>query len=190
MAAVLAALQLAFAPASYAAGKPAHMGFRTAVREYDLPGHGALTMNVPNTWDDEVEQPGGEFPPAITLSANPDDHTRMVLTPLWSRSMRADFNSPAKVRKLLERDGREMLPKAEETELDVKEVPRGEGSLYYFTLTGKAPKQGDYKYVTRAGLGTGGILVMVTILSDSKDSAGLQEALDMLKGARNTGGGK
>ena len=37
-------------------------------KSYELPNHGALLINVPQEWKDQVRYPPGKLPPTITWS--------------------------------------------------------------------------------------------------------------------------
>jgi hypothetical protein len=157
---------------------------KNGVRRFKLPGHGTLEITVPVSWEEKMDQPAGGYPPTITLTSKGRDRMQMIIKPLWSMTQKQGFNNPGRLQKILERDGRDMLPGSEEGKVALKEIKRKDGNLFYFTLTKKKSKAGEYRHATRAELGTGGLLLSVAILTDSKDSKELQAALDALKGSR------
>jgi hypothetical protein len=137
-----------------------------------------------------VDQPTGGYPPTITLTSKGRDRMQMMIKPLWSMTQKQGFNDPSRLQKILERDGRDMLPGSVEGKIAIKQIKRKEGNLFYFTLTNKVPKAGEYRNATRAELGTGGLLLSIVILTDLKDSKELQTALEALKGARQVTGNR
>ncbi len=161
---------------------------KNTTRKFILPEHGVLEMSLPSSWKEEVDQPKGGYPPTITLTSKSGERVQMIISPLWSMSQTRGFNDPSRMKKILDRDGREMLPGSNDTSFEIKEIKLKDGNLFYFTLSKKNPGPGEYKYATRAQLGTGQILLSVAILTDKKDSQGLQTALDALKGARHIPG--
>jgi len=161
---------------------------KDTTRSYNMPEHGVLQMSLPSTWEEKVDQPKGGYPPTITLTSRTGNRMQMIITPLWSMSQKKGFNNPSKLKSILERDGKDMLPGSADGRFEVREIKRRDGNLFYFTLRKKEPKPGEYKYATRAELGTGGLLLSVVILTDSEDSKQLQAALDALKGARHIPG--
>jgi len=167
---------------------PGPASAKNTTRRFNLPEHGVLEMSVPSTWKEQVDQPKGGYPPTITLTSKAKDRVQVIITPLWSMTQKPGFNEPSRLKKILERDGRDMLPGSDEGKFEVKEIKREYGNLFYFTLSKKEPKPGEYRYATRAELGTGGLLLSVVILTDSKDSPNLQAALDALKEARHITG--
>lgn len=179
---LLLCIQLAPLPSLAASGE------KKAIRRFALPEHGTLEITVPVSWVEKVDQPSGGYPPTITLTSKGRDRMQMIITPLWSMTQKQGFNNPDRLQKILERDGRDMLPGSVEGNVAVKEIKRKEGNLFYFTLTNKEPKAGEYRCATRAELGTGNLLLSVAILTGSKDSKELQASLDALKGARQITG--
>ena len=167
---------------------PGGAAAKNAARRYNMPEHGILEISVPASWNEKVDQPKGGYPPTITLTSKAGGRMQMIITPLWSMTQKEGFNNPSRLKKILDRDGRDMLPGSDDSRCEVKEIKRKEGNLFYFTLSRKEPKPGEYKYATRAELGTGGLLLSVAILTDSKDANELQAALDTLKGARHIAG--
>jgi hypothetical protein len=167
---------------------PGPASAKSTTRRFNLPEHGVLEMSVPASWKEQVDQPKGGYPPTITLTSKSGDRMQMIITPLWSMTQKEGFNNPSRLKKILERDGRDMLPGSDDGSVEVKEIKCKDGNLFYFTLSKKDMKPGEYRYATRAELGTGGLLLSVAILTDSKDSHNLQAALDALKGARHITG--
>jgi len=169
---------------------PGPASAKNTTRRFNLPEHGALEITVPASWEEKVNQPTGGYPPTITLTSKGRERMQMMITPLWSMTQKQGFNNPDRLQKILERDGRDMLPGSVEGKVAVKEIKRKEGNLFYFTLTNKEPKAGEYSHATRAELGTGGLLLSVVILTDTEDSKELRTALEALKGARQVTGNR
>ena len=85
---------------------------------------------------------------------------------------------------MMENNLRKMLPSAVEQQANIQEVNGTDGKGYYFLLTDKAPKPGEYPYAVRAGIGVGDLLLSVTILSRSKNSEGITATIKALQEAR------
>ncbi len=153
-------------------------------RSFALPQHGKLTLNVPSAWIQSVRQPSGDMPPTITFSPDKGDEFNVLITPLWSPRNDSTFNKPEKVRSLIDSDLRGMLPSAVEQQASIQEFKGFYGKGYYFILTDRAPKPGEYPYVVRAGVGVGDLLLSVTVLCRSKDSDGIALTIKALQQAR------
>ncbi len=156
------------------------------IRKYPIPEHGTLELNVPTSWKGEVHKPQENMPPTIIFKPALGNDFEVFITVLWGKAGEPDFNSPAKVRTLVENDGQKILPKSVENRLVVQQV-RGINNIgYFFSLTDKAPNPGEFRYMTRGGMAVGNLLLNVTILYRVKDSPPLREALSMLREARQS----
>jgi len=153
-------------------------------RSFTLPQHGTLTLGVPTTWKQTVRQPPGDLPPTLTFSPDKGDGFKVLITPLWSPNKDPNFNKPDKVRSLIDNELKGMLPSAVEQEVVIQEFKGVYGTGYYFLVTDKAPKPGEYPYVVRAGAGIGDLLLSVTVLCRSKKSEGIISTIKAIQEAR------
>lgn len=159
-------------------------GEEKSVRTYRLPGHGVLELSVPKSWKDEVRQPSKDLPPTISFSPGTGDEFSILITPLWDFGSAKDLNSDAKIKKLMEGDMRGMAPGAVEKRLVLTGFKGAETRGYYFQATDKAPKPGEWRYVVRSGVGTGDLLLSITMLSHKKESEAINDALKMFRNLR------
>jgi hypothetical protein len=153
-------------------------------RSFAIPQHGNLILIVPTTWKHSVRQPPGDLPPTITFTPDKGDVFEVLITPIWSPRNDATFNKPEKVRTLIDNDLKGMLPRAVEKQVNIQEFKGNYGEGYYFLMTDKAPKPGEYPYAVRAGVGVGDLLLSVTVLSRSKNSDGISLTLKALQQAK------
>ena len=153
------------------------------VRSYPVPGHGSLELNFPKDWKSEMG-PLGNLPSTITLSPPEGDDFDVVITPLWSPRGEKDYNSPAKVKALVDEDRKGLASSAVEKELVLVPLNGTAARGYYFFATDKAPKPGEFEYLYRAGVGVGDLLLRATILTHKKDTDDIKDALAALRDAR------
>ena len=153
-------------------------------RSFPLPQHDKLILGVPTTWKQTVRQPPGDLPPTLTFSPDKGDEFKVLITPLWSPKKDPNFNKPDKVRSLIDNELKGMLPSAVEQEVVIQEFKGVYGTGYYFLLTDKAPKPGEYPYVVRAGVGVGDLLLSVTVLSRLKNSEGIRSTIKAVQEAK------
>ena len=158
---------------------------RSEVRSFAIPQHGKLMLNVPSSWKQGAGDPVGIFP-TITFSPDKGDAFVVLITPIWNAKKDQNFNKSEKVKSMIDGDLRGMLPSAIEKDVNIREFKGVYGSGYYFLLTDKAPKPGEYTYATRAWVGVGDLLLSVTILSQSRNSEGITSTIMALKGAKQT----
>ena len=155
------------------------------VRSFSIPQHGKLMLNIPSSWKQGTGDPVEIFP-TIILSPAKGDAFEVLITPIWNTKNDPNFNKSEKVKSMIYNDLREMLPSAIEKDVNIREFKGAYGNGYYFLLTDKAPKPGEYTYATRAWVGVGDLLLSVTILSRSRDSEGITSTIMALKEAKQT----
>src|SRR3990172_5971530 len=97
------------------------------VRKYPMAEHGVLELNVPASWKDKVHKPQEKMAPTILFTPASGDDFQITVTVLWSKKGEKAFNSPDKVRALIEKDGQKLLPKAVETKIPLQEI-KGAGT--------------------------------------------------------------
>jgi hypothetical protein len=152
-------------------------------KQYTIPSHGMLQMNVPELWNDKIRQPHDNSPPTIVFEPKSGNLFKILVTVGWNRQKQAGFHSSESVKNLVEKAAEKNLPQAIETELKLQELKGVSSTGYYFVLTDKAPKAGEFKYMAQGALGVGDLRLMFTILTNEKDSQVLFDALEMLRGA-------
>lgn len=157
-----------------------------AVRKYPIPDHGILELIVPTSWKDDIHKPQKDMPPTIIFVPAKGNDFKISITILWNKTGEQDFNSPAKIRNLVEQDGQNILSQAVETKLAVQQMRGVHNIGYFFSLTDKAPHPGEFLYMTRGGMAVGNLLLSVTILYRAEDSEYVKDALSMLREAKQS----
>jgi hypothetical protein len=155
----------------------------TAPKKYALPAHGSLQLNVPAAWADEVRSPPGGVPPTILFRARSGRAFEVLVTPIW-RS-RPDIPEATKetIRQSVQRAADDAKADAVEETIPVRELAGAKGPGYYFAATDKAPKPGEYKYLTQGMVKLGDLTVTFTILTNDGQRQVVKDALEMVKSA-------
>ncbi|NWG02090.1 MAG: hypothetical protein HXY44_04435 [Syntrophaceae bacterium] len=161
----------------------AYAGGAKIIKTYPIPEHGVLELNVPITWQDKAHIGQENMPPIIIFIPVKGDDFKILITVLWGKPGEQSFNNPEKIRMLVELEGHLILPRAVETKLVVQQMRGVHNVGYFFTLTDKAPKPGEFLYLTRGGMAVGPLLLSVTILYRVEGSESLKEALTILREA-------
>ncbi len=92
------------------------------------------------------------------------DNYKTLITVLWSPKKDSTFNKSDAVKRMIDNDLQDMLPGAVEKEVSVQSFKGIDETGYYFLVTDKAPKPGEYPHAVRAGVGVGDLLLSVTVL--------------------------
>ena len=127
-------------------------------KRYELPNHGELLINVPGTWKDQIKYPPGDLPPTIRFSQKSGEKFTIVFTPLWKMpTAPANFGTAESIQQLVKGAASSVSSQAVEKNIEVKKI-NGSNVGFYFSATDKAPKPGEYKYMTQGAIGVNEIM--------------------------------
>ncbi len=161
---------LAFCPALHAADA-----------RVSLPGGGALVLPTPEDWKHGVEQ---QRVPTLTITPVTGPLFQVMVSPLVSQDGRVGTISSEQLRRLVERAANDARAQAVEKSLPIQSVKDGDVEGAYFAATDKAPKPGEFKYITQGALSVQGLPVTFTILTNDNSKSAEGAALRMLRSAR------
>jgi hypothetical protein len=155
-----------------------------AVREYSLPDHGSLQLNVSASWNDELRQPPDRgVPPTIAFNQDHGAPFEILITPLWPGKSGSVLPKAGELKHKVSETADQLKSQSIEKSVDVKELKKGTLLGYYFTLTDRAPKPGDFKYMTQGMMRVNDLLLVFTVLTNDGQGNIIEEALTMLKSA-------
>jgi tetratricopeptide (TPR) repeat protein len=154
-------------------------------RTITIPQHGELIMNIPEKWKQGSGKKLIIYPTIIFIPDKGDDF-KVLITPMWNVKNDPTYPNSENIRSMIDDDAGKLLPNAVEERVDIKEFNGVYRKGYYFFLTDKAPKLGEYPYLTRAVIGVGDLLLRATILSRSKSSEGITSTIKALQEAKQT----
>ena len=165
-------------------GQAAYAADDTVDKIYNLPGHGDLRLTMPKDWNDEVRKHPGDFPPTIFISGFQGTPFVIFVTPRWPDSQNAsDFGTPQSIHGLVAKAAQAAAPESVEGKLSIVTMGGGRGPGYYFDATDRAPKPGEFTYMTQGAIGVGGVVCTFTILTNDKQPTLKNMALDMVSRA-------
>ncbi len=171
------AVFLALAIANVVAAKDSTM------RSYQLPDKGYIQLVVPTSWRDELRQPPDRLPPTIVFTPNSGTSFQILLTPMFSIRQGMVLPDPQEMRASVERAAQHAKNQAVEKTLPVVEFVGTSGVGYYFSATDKAPKSGEYKYMTQGMFRLGDLASTFTVLTNDGGAEVVSDALSVFKSA-------
>jgi len=154
-----------------------------SVRKYALMQHGSLQMSVPPAWADEVREPPGGVPPTIMLHPRSGPAFEILITPIWRARPDIPEATPEAMRGSVQRALDEAKPDSVEQNIPIRELAGASGPGFYFSATDKAPKAGEYKYLTQGIVKVSDLTVTFTILTNDGQEQVARDALDMVRSA-------
>lgn len=152
----------------------------TLVRKYNIPGHGQLVLTLEPGWKDAVQQGGPDLPPMIYVLPVSGKTFEVQLTAGWSPTGDPHFNLPDRIKDAVQKTANEQLTHARETRVVLQEMKGVAGTGYYFSLTDRAPKPGDFCCMTQGALAVNDMLVAFTILTTLPNPVGSEGFLDAI----------
>lgn len=174
-------------------GVPAHAGspksetivIKETGKAYELTVPvSRLTMTIPK---------GGLKPEKNDLGGGAGDAFKqegsasfqVIVTPVWSGKSGRPLPNGEQLKQEVRKSADEARAQAVERTIEIKELKGEAVSGYYFSATDRAPKPGEFKYMTQGMLRTGKLMLIFTVLTNDGQTRIVDDALAMLKGARH-----
>ena len=153
----------------------------SSTKDFSLPNHGSLSLTFPSSWKDNIRQPPDQLPPTITMETEGKNTFQMLLTPIWPAKKDMPQQSLATIKTNVQNAANHAASQAVENSIPLKEITGNSIQGYYFSATDKAPKPGEYKYMTQGTLQLNELTIPFTILSNDGGETDVSNALNMLK---------
>jgi hypothetical protein len=123
------------------------------------------------------------MPPTITFSPGSGKPFQVLITPIWPTATKGGTAfSRDEIRSRVERNAQVAKSQAVESELPLKEIQGRSGSGFYFSAADRAPKPGEYKFLTQGIILVGQLSVPFTILTNEGQELIVKQALNLIKG--------
>lgn len=143
-----------------------------------------LKLDIPVSWADEIKPGSDNVPREVRMTPPPDGSSKVFITVFSPKKDMPDNERLAGIRQSIEDMGKAALPQAVEKTCDIRQFQGTSSIGYLFTLTDKAPKPNEFKYLTQGGYGVGRLILLFTILSNEKDSEVSKLTLEMVGNAQ------
>lgn len=151
----------------------------TPERKFKVPENGYFVIAVPSDWTDQVQQLSNRLPPTIVFGPGSGSSFQVLITPI----RRPGPQSLPQLRATVERAAEDAKAQSVEKALPIREFQGRSGPGYHFSSTDRAPKPGEYKFLTQGILLVGDLTVTFTILTNEGQEQVVRQALDGLKNA-------
>ncbi len=146
-------------------------------KAFALPDSSKLELTIPAGWKDELKEK------AIALSPREGAPFQVVLAPVARQKPGASADTAIQMRHNVQQSADKVKPSALEPYLSVEPLTGAPGPGYYFSATDRAPKPGEFKYLTQGMLLVGDVVVSFSILTNDAQEKVRDQALAMLKSA-------
>jgi hypothetical protein len=156
---------------------------QTSARQYTLPDGSIFQLKVPVSWQQEFTQELSELPPTITLRPKTGEDFAVLVTPLPPAGENSPPPNTEAIREHVQRVLDKARPQAGEQVITIRELRGTAGAGYYFSATDRAPKPGEYQFMTQGIFPVGNLIVAFTVLTNGGQQAIVDDALTMIRGA-------
>lgn len=172
--------------ACLAAGGVCEIRAQSVTKFYPLR-QGQMKLQLPVDWAEETKSPKPGAP--LTLAFRPLQGARFLIRIMvsWNENPGSSFNSDGRLQEIAMAAGNQFLPRSVERQLKLQEIQGESVRGYYFLLTDKAPRAGDYEVMAQGAASLGDALILFTYLGYPGGDAELQKLLSMLRSAGITG---
>jgi hypothetical protein len=113
---------------------------------------------------------------------------KVLITTIWSAKGSSPLPNTDQLKQKVRESAEQVRPQAVEKVIEVKDLKGSAAVGYYFTATDRAPKPGEFKYMTQGMIRVGDLMVVFTVLTNDGQSKIIDEALAMMKSAYHTDG--
>jgi hypothetical protein len=155
----------------------------SSTRQFSIPGHGGLVLQVPEAWKYEILQPPDNLPPTITFSPSSGAPFKMMVTAGGGAIPGEQSLDTSTLRKQVESAAKSAGSQSIEKLIKMQELTGPAINGFYFSATDKAPKTGEYRCMTQGIARLGDIVLAFTILTNDGQDAIVKAGLEMLRGA-------
>jgi hypothetical protein len=152
-----------------------------APQSFAMSGHGTLLLNVPESWNSSLKQPEGGLPPTIGFGAHSGASFVVMITAVWGTAPNAGIPEDATIRSMVAAAAKSAEAQSVESSLALQSLVGASGRGYYFRATDRAPKPGEWKYLTQGMIRTGTIALAFTILTNDGQAPIEKAALEMIR---------
>ncbi len=161
-------------------------GGRASVTERKLPvgDSDLLVLKVPLAWKQIDRSSDDGAVRSYVFTAGEGKAFRVTVTPMAGHLLKFGFSRPENIQAMVENEGTDLLANAVESKVRVEELRAPDVVGYHFTLTDRAPKPGEFKYMIEGARGFPQMLVMFTILTHDPQAEVCREALSMIAASR------
>jgi hypothetical protein len=151
-------------------------------RTYPLPSGGAILLEVPAAWKDEVRQKDPRLAATIALHPSRGKDFELLFTPIPPRGDHAP--TMADVEASLRKSGERHLATARQESIVLEKLEGEQASGRYYRLSEKEPPPDEYPHVISGGLLVGPLIGGFTVLVRDLEGDDAREALRVMQSAK------
>ena len=154
----------------------------SATRNYPLPDHGVVRLDVPKSWQEKIKQTPDKRPPTFIFTPQNGATFLVVVTPIWPAGPNVMLPSLDEIKESVATAANRVGPQSVEGSIKIRELKGLSVDGYYFSATDKAPAAGEFKYMTQGTLQLMNLLVTFSVMTNDGAENVVPATLEMLRG--------
>jgi hypothetical protein len=148
-----------------------------------LPGGDELWLSIPVAWNEKFEPPKQNMPSSVWLTPRQGASFNVLITPLSGTQMGAAMSDDNRLRAVVTSAARNALAQSVEMTIPVHDLTGPSVHGFYFFATDRAPKPGEWKYLTQGMVNIDGAPFAFTILTNDGQETVEKTALELIRNA-------
>ena len=148
---------------------------------FGLPGFGSLQIRTSPSWIAAVQQQAAIPLPTVAFRETPTGEARLIVTvsPLDANGTPSAEQLWASLQQLFE----QLRGQVREEKPEPCRITTSAGQGYFFTITDRAPKPGEFLFMTSGQVPAGGVMLSFTILTNPQEQMLFARALATIRSA-------
>ena len=154
-------------------------------REYPIPEHGMLELEMPRKWNVTYFEPGDKPYPIIIFYPEQEPASfQLTISILWDDGIERDVTNDDFIKNYVESIGENILTYSDQENLELKSINGTAGSGYYFSLSDSSAPEDEYRYLTQGGIAVKEILLVFSCFTRELDEELLKTVLRLIETAK------
>ena len=154
-------------------------------REYPVPEHGMLELEMPRKWNVTYFEPGDKPYPIIIFYPEKEPAAfQLTMSILWYDGIERDVTNNEFIKNYVKSIGENILTYSDQEILELKSINGTAGSGYYFSLSDSSAPDDEYRYLTQGGIAVNEILLVFSCFTREQDDELQQTVLHLVETAK------
>jgi hypothetical protein len=148
-----------------------------------LPGGDELWLTIPTAWNEKFDSPQNNMPPGVWITPRQGPSFNVLITPLSGTPVGAAMTDETRLHSIVASVAKNALSQSVEMTIPVQILTGPHVHGFYIFATDRAPKPGEWKYLTQGMINIDGAPFAFTILTNDGQEAVAKAAMDLIRNA-------
>ncbi len=149
-------------------------------KTYSVDKYTGIKFQIPDNWKEKVDKKELFYPFTVTFNDPGEKSSKLIISLIPLNESQMDMIEPEKLKASLISRGSDLLRSAVEDSLKLENFSGKNSAGFFYFLTDRAPKPGEYKFVYQGSIGIGNLLSTFTLLTNNRDSDFIDQSFHLL----------